>query len=242
MKSLTEINCPSSHPLQALVAVAWVFAQPVLAAGLPDTGQTTCFTGSGTTSCTDDSSFPRQDGSAGSTGSHTKLDAAGNELDLAAANWSCVRDNITGLIWENKAADSSLHGVEHRYIWYNNVSNGGEPGGGDFADTCGDTFDGDACVTKNFVAIVNATNFCGANDWRLPTQAELLTLVHAGNQKPSIDTSFFPNTASVPYWSSTTYARIPGHAWGVHFGYGAAHAESKSVPNAVRLVRGTWVK
>jgi hypothetical protein len=35
---------------------------------------------------------------------------------------------------------------------------------------------------------------------------------------------------------------IPALAWGVHFGYGAAHAEAKNVANAVRLVRGTWVK
>lgn len=174
--------------------------------------------------------------------SYTKLDGAGNTLDVSAANWSCIRDNATELVWEIKTADASLHGVEHRYTWYSNAANGGDPGGIDFADTCGSTLDGDVCVTQNFVAIVNASNYCGASDWRLPTQAELLTLVHAGNLKPAIDTAFFPNTASVPYWSSTTYAMIPAHAWGVHFGYGAAHAESKSVANAVRLVRGTWVK
>lgn len=207
---------------------------------MPDTGQTACYNNFGTTDCINDSNYPRQDGSLASTPAYTKLDGAGNELDASAANWSCVRDNSTGLVWENKTADASLHGVGHRYTWYDNVSNGGVSGGVDFADTCGNTLDGDVCVTKNFVAIVNAANICGANDWRIPNQMELLTLVHAGNIRPAIDTNFFPNTASVPYWSSATYAVNPLNAWGVHFGYGATHAVPKSEPNAVRLVRGTW--
>ncbi len=202
-----------------------------------------CFNSSGVTDCASDTSHPRQDGSIGTNPGYAKLDAAGNALDAAAPAWACVRDEATGLTWEAKTEDGGLRSVEHRHLWFNPVANGngGEPGSADVSDTCGNTI-GFACNTANYVSYVSESALCGATDWRLPTQAELLTLVHAGNQKPSIDTGFFPNTASVPYWSSTTYARIPGHAWGVHFGYGAAHAESKSVPNAVRLVRGTWVK
>lgn len=32
----------------------------------------------------------------------TKLDASGADLPASASNWSCVRDNVTGLIWEVK--------------------------------------------------------------------------------------------------------------------------------------------
>jgi hypothetical protein len=220
----------------------WVWSFGALAQ-LPDTGQTSCFTSSSSTDCASDASFPRQDGSLGSAPAYTKLDASGNALDAAAPTWTCVRDNATGLTWETKTTDGGLFSVEHRHLWFNPLAsqNGGEAGSADVSDTCGNTI-GLACNTANYVGYVNESGYCGATDWRVPTQTELLTLVHAGNLKPSIDTNFFPNTASVPYWSSTTYAMTPSYAWGVHFGYGAAHAESKSAPNAVRLVRGTWVK
>jgi hypothetical protein len=215
-----------------------------LSGSLPDTGQTNCYNTSATTDCVSDTTYPRQDGFDSSALGYTKIDATGNELDSSATGWSCVRDNQTGLIWESKTADQGTRDASYRYAWYleDKATNGGNEGGGAVpASACGSTLP-DGCSTTSYWEMVNSQGLCGATDWRLPTQAELLTLVHAGNQKPSIDTGFFPNTASVPYWSSTTYARIPGHAWGVHFGYGAAHAESKSVPNAVRLVRGTWVK
>ncbi len=38
-------------------------------------------------------------------GGYTKLDAAGNDLPTGATEWTCVRDNDTGLIWEVKTDD-----------------------------------------------------------------------------------------------------------------------------------------
>lgn len=38
------------------------------------------------------------DGRAGF--SFTKLDAAGNDLPADATDWTCVRDNVTGALWE----------------------------------------------------------------------------------------------------------------------------------------------
>ena len=228
---------PLALLLLTLAASSWSWAQ------LPDTGQTSCFHSSGTTDCANDNSHPRQDGSIGTTPVYTKLDAAGNALDAVAPAWACVRDTATGLTWEAKTADGGLRSVEHRHLWYSPISaiNGGDPGSADVSDTCGNTI-GFACNTANYVSYVNESSYCGASDWRLPTQMELLTLVHAGRLNPAIDTTLFTNTASAPYWSSSTYAMHPTHAWGVHFGYGAAHAEPKSVANAVRLVRGTWTR
>lgn len=39
---------------------------------------------------------------------YTKLDANGDDLAEAATSWSCVRDNVSGLIWEVKTT-SGLH-------------------------------------------------------------------------------------------------------------------------------------
>lgn len=46
------------------------------------------------------------DGKAGF--SYTKLDFSGNEIPLTSANWSCIRDNRTGLIWEVKDTELDL--------------------------------------------------------------------------------------------------------------------------------------
>lgn len=50
------------------------------------------------------------DGHAGF--SYTKLDLNGNPLPSSASSWSCVRDNVTGLVWENKQADFDIESTD----------------------------------------------------------------------------------------------------------------------------------
>ena len=173
---------------------------------------------------------------------YTKIDSAGDELDISAPTWTCVRDNLRGLTWAGKTGDGGLHGGNHRYAWFDSdpTRNGGENGGAGSIESCGNTLGGMTCTTENYLAVVNASGYCGRTDWRLPTQAELLSLVQPDNANPAIDVSLFPNTIAVSYWSATTHAMYPINAWGVHFGYGAAHAGPKDVAHAVRLVRGVW--
>lgn len=66
--------------------------------------------------------FEVNDDSDGHAGfSFTKLDEKGNELLANATNWSCVKDNVTGLIWEVKQGgngmigDEGLHDGDDRY-------------------------------------------------------------------------------------------------------------------------------
>ena len=68
------------------------------------------------------------DGHAGF--SFTKLDANGKALAASAATWSCVRDNVTGLIWEAKTDDGGLRDKDWTYTWYNPdpATNGGSAG------------------------------------------------------------------------------------------------------------------
>ncbi|MFO6424497.1 DUF1566 domain-containing protein [Motilimonas sp. KMU-193] len=39
---------------------------------------------------------------------YTKLDFAGNELNANAADWRCVKDEITGMVWERKAPFNAI--------------------------------------------------------------------------------------------------------------------------------------
>ena len=180
---------------------------------------------------------------------YTKLDEDGEDLNSDADDWTCVRDNQTGLIWEVKTDDGDLRDGGHRYIWHEpdgpNMSEPGEPAGqGD-----GDCTDID-CDTASYVDAVNDKDLCGADDWRLPTLQELHSLSHLGDEtegiaaatsgdtRLGIDTDFFPNTAKRRYYSSTTDAGDAMRAWTVYFGRNAEDARrNKNFQHGVRLVR-----
>ena len=76
------------------------------------------------------------------------------------------------------------------------------------------------------------------SDWRLPDRNELQSLVDYSRYQPSINTTYFPDTKSY-YWSSTTYASNAGYAWFVHFYYGDGEVNYsyKSDYTYVRAVR-----
>ncbi len=169
--------------------------------------------------------------------------AASATLGSAATDWACTKDNVTGLVWEVKTS-SGLRSSAHSYTWYSTdaTSNGGNVGALG-TNTCGGSLAAapynNQCNTQNFVAAVNAVGLCGANDWRLPSQRELLTVVHAGNTNPSTDTAYFPNTSNLSYWTKTTYAADRATAWFVWFYDGYVGDNLKTVDNnVVRIVRG----
>jgi len=108
-----------------------------------------------------------------------KLDEAGNELDQAADNWSCVLDKRSGLIWEVKKNDAAS--VQHKdRILALEVPNQVTPFSKDLAmATCNDT--GDAvCTTQDYVEYINGLNLCGQTDWRLPKLHELYNIIDFG--------------------------------------------------------------
>jgi hypothetical protein len=78
-------------------------------------------------------------------------------------------------------------------------------------------------------------------DWRLPTLDELKTLVDISwGYNLTINHTYFPDTVSSFYWSSTTNANLTSHAWGVDFSfyYGHDSYDYKYVSCDVRAVRG----
>ena len=77
------------------------------------------------------------------------------------------------------------------------------------------------------------------DDWRLPTRAELLTLVDDTRNSPAIDVEAFPGTPSAWFWTATPYAYDPkNYAWFVHFFNGNSCSGLRNYTYRVRAVRG----
>jgi len=204
---------------------------------IPDTGQTLCYDAAGTViTCPAPGQPYGQDGSYTiDPPSYTKLDASGVVLADDAATWVMVKDNVTGLIWENKTGDGSIHDGSKTFTWCdtNAATNGGNQG------TCGTGTGNAATDTKAYIKALNDANLGGFSDWRMPKVKELASIVDSRRQSPAIDTAWFPSTLSAFYWSSTngTYDGYAG-AWLVNFSIGLVGYFIKTSAYAVRAVRG----
>ncbi|MBK1695464.1 hypothetical protein CKO09_12055 [Chromatium weissei] len=89
--------------LIGLLVSTLFFMNAVHAAGLNDTGITTCSDANQNDLPCPVAGFPGQDAEFGTNGfDFTKLDAAGNALPATATDHTCVRDNVTGLMWQVK--------------------------------------------------------------------------------------------------------------------------------------------
>ncbi|WP_169446396.1 DUF1566 domain-containing protein [Leucothrix mucor] len=244
-----------------------VLAETPIATGkLNDTGITQCADGSTNGLSCPVADYPDQDAqygrdfnnnddSDGHAGfSYTKLDINGNTLLANAESWSCVKDNVTGLIWEVKqggngtVGDEGLHDADDSYTWYSTDTNndGGFAGFDDTSENCHGYYSGDAtsyCNTEAYINRVNTQRLCGASDWRLPALEELRSIVSYDRVNPSIDTDYFPNTKNSGYWSSSLmasspYADLSDYASLVNFYSGNTLGRNEGSGYYVRLVRG----
>ena len=138
------------------------------------------------------------DGNAGF--SLTRLNSDGSEYsgsgDYGTDPWSCVLDNVTGLIWEVKTNDNTLRDRDEGFTWYNSSTADGTPS---------DQDTGDFVDYVNGNAEVNSGNgLCGQTNWRLPTVQELVGISDFSTYEPVVDTSYFPNSRTGAYeWSWT---------------------------------------
>ncbi len=152
-------------------------------------------------------------------------------------DWGCVRDNVTGLVWEAKPADTDhLRSASHSYSWFDPATaiQGVQDGGFCAAapGLCADPdFNND---THTYIQAVNATALCGLDDWRLPTIDELHSISHQGRSNPALPQGNFPNVTSQFYWSGNTVAGFPGRAWFVDFATGNDGWDEKG--NAYRIL------
>lgn len=166
----------------------------------------------------------------------TKLNAAGAALPVVAANWSCVRDNVTGLVWEKKS-ESGLHTASDQYAYYNPAHfypgyeqpedgvNGYAPGDFSMPELVNDVCDGynsanssTFCNTSAYTQRVNNEAYCGISNWRLPDREEMRSIIDLFSMHSdvlNIDANFFPNTiSSMKIWqtSAPPYGKGPGYA------------------------------
>lgn len=222
----------------ALIVLLLILAIHAHAWPIPDTGQTLCYdvTGNVFVCSSPGQPYYGQDGNYTiDPPSYTKLDANGAVLSDDAATWAVVKDNVTGLLWENKTGDGSIHDGAKTFTWCdtNPITNGGNQG------SCG-TAEGDGATdTAAFIRALNNANFGGSSDWRMPTVKELESILDMGRELPAVNPNGFLNTASSDYWSSTTYAGYDGGtAWCVPFGYDNVSPSSKTLAFPARAVRG----
>ena len=175
----------------------------------------------------------------------TKVNDNGDEQDDNASDWSCVRDNTTGLVWEVKTTRGGLHDTQHTYGWYQEENNGGVNGSlNPAAASCSIT----NCNTNALIAEVNREGLCGFYDWRLPTHQELMSLLHFGKDNAQmVDETYFPNTGSMteaPLWYWTSRPGADGvtndaaqNSVAIDFASGVDNFLKKDRAIRVRLVR-----
>jgi hypothetical protein len=178
----------------------------------PATGQTTCWDSTGAVI------------EGGGTG-HDGDIRAGAPLSYTDNGDGTITDRNTGLMWEKKSDDGSIHDKDTTYLW------------------------ADAFVVH--VATLNSTVFAGYTDWRVPNVKELQSIIDYERARPAVDPVFNDScspgctvttcscTAASLYWSSTSYAPFPNRAWYVFLTDGYVSFGFKDSDDLhVRAVRG----
>jgi hypothetical protein len=81
----------------------------------------------------------------------------------------------------------------------------------------------------DYVDCLNANNYAGASDWRLPNRKELLSLIDRERYQPALPSGHnFTDVQLEYYWTSTTYAYDTSRAWIVGMRYGIADPRDKT--------------
>jgi hypothetical protein len=127
-----------------------------------------------------------------------KIDANGQVMKPWHGPWACTFDQTTGLIWENKTDDESIHDGLWTYSWFDANLDQGEQNAGDCY------FESSRCDTNDLIRRANNQGRCGIKNWRLPTDQELLSIV---NPQPKtgmamIYNDYFSYTKRGDYWTA----------------------------------------
>jgi hypothetical protein len=173
-------------------------------------------------------------------------------FSFAAMAGGCVRDLVTGLMWEVKTADGGLRDAATTYTNYDSTTAAQIRGTG-WAWLSPTQAQVDAPTNGvGFRDAVNAQGLCGYRDWRIPTANELQGIVDYSGA--GTDVAWFPNTSGALYWTSTSIVddvnvdyfgvrHFVDYAAAVSVGDGSIYKSGvnegvRDSPHALRLVRG----
>jgi hypothetical protein len=200
---------------QAVADLSACTTELAAAQKFPATGQTTCWNTAGSVIV------------CAGTGQDGEIQA-GATLSYTDNGDGTITDNNTGLMWEKKSDDGTIHDKVNFYTWAN-------------------------AFAVHIAGLNAGGGFAGYTDWRLPNVKELQSIVNYQNVNPSVSSAF--NTGCVAtctvltcsctiesrYWSSSTVANSPTFAWIVLFDFGSVNFvidNGKSNGSFVRAVRG----
>ena len=179
----------------------------------------------------------------------TRLDNNGDVIDNPSFTFNCIRDNVTGLIWQVKdnVDNTNINYVDQSFTWFADEENGNFEGELN-ANSASCNVQNTNCNTQDYVNQINAQGMCGFFDWRLPTPQELQSIVHYGKTTPPVvDTEYFPfwgdnNSQPLWYWTSQPNAdgvnnEVALAAWAFDMQTGNDAFLSKDTEQRVILVR-----
>lgn len=154
--------------------------------------------------------------------------------NYASEPWACVRDDRTGLMWEVKTNDGSVHDANNTYRW-----GGLTAKDRDNIDREGDYYDD----WNTLIISTNENSYCGYSDWRVPDNAQYMSLVNFGKGFGplilKIDQDYFPNATGDFYWTSSPYRgeHSEFYAWAFQLAFGNNKNLQRYQASPLRLVR-----
>lgn len=166
--------------------------------------------------CTADYPCQQRDASYTCRGQFIDWVPASNSVSFVDNHDGTVTDSRSGLSWQQ---DINVSYAPTCTVRYANASTAE-----------------DACTWEQALSFCASLKLAGGG-WRLPTRAELETIVDFGRRGPSINIGFFPDTLSQPFWSSSPTVSSTANAWFLDFTSGSGNHKAKNSLMRVRCVR-----
>jgi hypothetical protein len=142
-------------------------------------------------------------------------------------DWACVRDDVTGIMWEVK----TTWGFRDRALKYTNYSPAWNPVG-EY---------GSATDATGFINRVNKALLCGYKDWQLAHTDKVQTIIDYGIDTPGaarVDPAFFPTIKPNWYWNASPNPSSDRTAFAVNFADGSGSNEAdRSTPRYAQAIR-----
>lgn len=218
-----DFSSPVTYRLGSSLENGREITVTVLALSLvPDTGQTSCYTGTGAgdtaTACTGNTGTnPGQDADYATPAPRAFV--APQQHAQFTADYT-TRDQLSGLTYRTCAE--------------------GQTGAG-CAGSSSQPWANAAPLCSALNAANGGAGYAGLTDWRVPSVAELANLLNFQSSAPTGDAAYFPNTLNGGYWSADEYKVSNAYGWAVSFNNAVVNStQQKTLANAVRCVAGGY--